>query len=141
MSYPRVSEVSFSSDLAEELDQNAARDDWELYEIADASTKTPSQAVFLVDEEDQHLLDINTEQNRERSRCVTIFPTQNSHSLTSSRSTASPRTGKLAKAREFLHARDLTTTAGRQQLKKDLTRSGPVARVDTDPQPAQNSGL
>ncbi|KAJ9613924.1 hypothetical protein H2200_002060 [Cladophialophora chaetospira] len=37
--------------------------------------------------------------------------------------------------------RDPTTSAGRQQLKKDFTRSGPVARVDTDPRSVQLSGL
>jgi hypothetical protein len=47
----------------------------------------------------------------------------------------------LAKVKEVLHTYDPTTAAGRQQIKKDITRAGPVTRVDTDPQLVQNSGI
>lgn len=47
----------------------------------------------------------------------------------------------MAKARDVLQTQDPTTAAGRRQIINGVTRSGPVARVDTDPCARRDSGI
>ena len=150
MADPRISGVSFTSDLAEELDQIRVREDYELNDISHTSTAAPSPYFYNGDQVEQHLLNVQATENGERSRYVATSLTLNEYPLTVPSPTAPSAlhvstvrsdNGRLAKAKEFLHTYDPTTAAGRQQIKKDITRTGPVARVNTDPQLVQSSGI
>lgn len=150
MADPRASEISFTSDLAEELDQTRVRENYELNDFPQTSSAASSLYPYVAYQEDQHLLDVQATENDESSRCVSAFPTVNEYPLTitglaapsaSHFPTASSENGKLSTAKGFLHTYDPTTPAGRQQIVKDITRAGPVARVNTDPRLVQNSGV
>lgn len=150
MADPRASGVSFTSDLAEELDQIRVRENYELNDISHTSTAAPSLYLYNGDQEEQHLLNVQANEDDERSRYVATFLTLNEYPLTVPSpaapsaphfSTARSDNGRLAKAKEVLHTYDPTRAAGRQQIKKDITRAGPVTRVDTDPQLVQKSGI
>lgn len=60
----RISEVTFTSDLAEELDQIQVRENYELNEIL----VVPSPYPYTGDQEEQHLLQVQANENDEGSK-------------------------------------------------------------------------
>ncbi|KIW28239.1 uncharacterized protein PV07_07918 [Cladophialophora immunda] len=121
MADPRLSasEISLLSDIAIQLDQITLREDYALSSDAtNISTAEappqPSPSHQEVEEDEHHL----------PSTDETPGPSRPPRALRD----------KWTWARDFVHDRLPTTSAGRQQLKRDITRSNPVvARVDTDP--------
>ncbi|MCJ1428755.1 hypothetical protein MMC29_006666 [Sticta canariensis] len=130
-----VSDVGSFSDLPEEL-----------VHIRDPRLPFPRTG----DQEEQHLLNVQANVNSERSEWVASSLTFNEYPLTvpssaapSGRrvSTLMSENGPLAKVKEFLLVYNQTTAAGRQQIKKDITRTGPVVLADTDSRLVQSSGI
>jgi hypothetical protein len=74
MADPRASNVSFTSDLAEELDQIRIREDYELHDISHTSTAAPSLYPYSGDQEEQHLLDVQADENGEKLEYVATSP-------------------------------------------------------------------
>ena len=70
MADPRASGVSFTSDLAEELDQIRVRENYELNDISHTSTAAPSLYLYNGDQEEQYLLNVQANEDDERSRYV-----------------------------------------------------------------------
>lgn len=150
MADPRASEVSLPSELAEELDQIRVREDYELNDISYSSTAVPSPSPYTEDQEEQHLLHVQANEDNERSKYADTSLTLKKYLLTLPSpvtplhfdvSTARSENGKLAKTKALLHTYDPTTLAGRQKIKKGITRTGPLVRVNTDPRLVQNSGI
>ena len=63
-----MSELSFSSDLADELDRIRVRESYELDEVCRQNTPTPSPIPDVTDQEDEHLLDAQTAKTTRKSR-------------------------------------------------------------------------
>ena len=68
MADQRMSEVSFSSDLADEFDRIRVRESYELEEVSRQNTPTPSPLPDVTDQEDEHFLKTQTAKNTQKPR-------------------------------------------------------------------------
>jgi hypothetical protein len=148
MADSRASGMSFASDFADELDRIEIRDNYELDDVAHNSRAAQSPYPDTTDQEGQRLL-AEANDGSERSKYVRPLRASNHYLLTASSPTAPSssyfptarsQNGRLTRTKEFLHAHNPTTSDGRQQITKEITRSGPVAQAD-GPRIIQNSGI
>lgn len=72
MAEQRLSEVSFSSDLADEFDRIRVRESYELEDVSRQHTPTPSPLPDVTDQEDEHLLNTQTAKNIKRPRYTVL---------------------------------------------------------------------
>lgn len=72
MAEQRLSEVSFSSDLADEFDRIRVRESYELEEVSRQNIPVPSPLPDVTDQEDEHLLNGQTAKNIQKPRYTTL---------------------------------------------------------------------
>ena len=68
MAEQRLPEVSFSSDLADEFDRIRVRESYELEEVSRQNTPAPSPLPDVTYQEDEHLLNTQTQKNMKKPR-------------------------------------------------------------------------
>ena len=66
MAEQRLSELSFSSDLADDFDRIRVRESYELENVSRQHTPTPSPLPDMTDQEDEHLLNTQTAKNTQK---------------------------------------------------------------------------
>lgn len=110
----RASAVSFSSNMADELDRIQVQEHYELSSFSKTPELIPLPFQHTEDQKEEQLLNVQGTRLDD---------------------------SKLIKAEQFMHTGTPSTPAGRSQIRKDIARAGPVTRCNSDPHKIKTDGF